>query len=76
MNSWSLYSYLDYEEAYFSLQYRKCKEIGIYLLSHLVDEHSKQLLHQLENYDYADEEHRARDDKLLWDVKVWLMVND
>ncbi len=50
VNSWSLYSYYDYEEAYFHMRYYKCVEIGLYLLSRLTDKQSKKLLKRLKKY--------------------------
>ena len=75
MNCWSKYSYYDYEEAYFKLQYYKCKEIGIYILSKQKDEYSKKLLKKLEKFEYDWLHPDTKDAKLLWDIKVWLMVN-
>jgi len=75
MSCWSKYSYYDYEEAYFHMQYYKCKEIGMYLLANLEDKHSKKLLKQLKAFDHEWEAVSAEDIKLLWDIKVWLMVN-
>ena len=64
MNCWSKYSYYDYEEAYFKMQYYKCKEIGIYLLE------------KLKKFEYDWLHQDTKDAQLLWDIKVWLMVND
>jgi len=47
-----LYSYHDYEEAYYHMQYYKCKEIGLYLLAKLKDKRSKQLLKKLQKFEY------------------------
>ncbi len=48
-----LYSYYDYEEAYFHGRAYDCKKIGLYLLGKLKDDRSKKLYKQLESIEYA-----------------------
>ena len=75
MNIWQVYSYYDYENAYYRAQYYKCKEIGLYLLSQLKDDRAKELYKQLEQFEYDWLHPTAKDAKLLLDIKIWLMVN-
>lgn len=73
------YSFADYEYAYYHLQWYRCKEIGLYLLSILKDKRAKKLKKQLSRIEYQWDlpqkklEHIA---KVLLDVKIWLMVNE
>ena len=65
-----LYSYYDYEEAYYHMQWNLCITIGTYLLPYINNNRAKQLLKQLS---------KAKIDskiltKLLLDVKIWLMI--
>lgn len=76
MNAWWIYSYHDYEEAYYHMQYYKCKEIGIYLLNRIPGKRSKELLSKLEKFEYDWLHPDTKDAQLLWDIKVWLMVNN
>ena len=75
MNFFNLYSYHDYEEAYYKGQFVNCKKIGLYLLSKLSDKRSKQLYRQLENFEYKWETFGKAEQDLLSQVKIWLMVN-
>ena len=75
MNCISKYSYEDYEEAYCHLQYHKCKEIGIYILSKQKDKYSKKLLKKLKKFECDLLHQDTKNDKLLWEIKAWLMVN-
>ena len=70
-----LYSYYDYEEAYYNCDVYACKEIGCYLLSQMKDERSRDLYNKLNiiKYVYGDKDPEVA--KLLSDVKCWLMVN-
>lgn len=70
-----LYNYYDYEEAYFHMQYYKCKEIGLYLLAKLKDDRAKELYKKLKQFEYDWMTFDKEDADLLWDIKVWLMVN-
>ncbi len=73
-----LYSYYDYEEAYYHLQWYKCKEVGCYLLLLLKDKYAKKLYKQLVKLNWAwdlPQKEQERIAKLLLDVKIWLMVN-
>ena len=72
------YTYNDYEEAYYKQQWYKCKEIGIELLSKLEDDNAKVLLKKLKKMEYSwdlSQEEKIKIDKILFDVKVWLMIN-
>ena len=69
------FSYEDYEEAYCHLQYHKCKEIGVYILSKQKDKYSKKLLKKLKKFDYDLLHQDTKNDRLLWEIKAWLMVN-
>ena len=76
MNTWWIYSYHDYEEAYYHMQYYKYKEIGIYLLNRIPGKRSKELLRKLKKFEYDWLHPDTKGAQLLWDVKVWLMVNN
>jgi hypothetical protein len=68
-----LYSYHDYEEAYFHGRAYDCKKIGLYLLGKLKDDRSKKLYKQLESVEYAWDLPRKKLDKLaevLLNVKI------
>ena len=71
-----LYNYFDYEEAYFHMRYYDCKKIGLYLLAKLKDKRAKELYKRLLKFEYDWMTFDKTDADLLWDVKVWLMVND
>ena len=71
-----LYNYHDYEEAYFHMQYYKCKEIGLYLLLKLNDSRAKELYKKLEKFEYNWMTFNGKDADLLCQVKIWLMVNE
>lgn len=75
MNCWSIFTYYDYEEAYYHLQYYKCKEIGIYILSKQSDRYSRELLEGLKKINCDWDCISKKDLELLWEIKVWLMVN-
>jgi len=47
-----LYSYHDYEEAYYHLRYYECKKIGLYLLPKIKGKYSQQLYTRLEKFEY------------------------
>jgi len=66
------YTYYDYEMAYFHMQYNKCKDIGLYLLSRLKDKKSKELLEKLKKYKYQWD--KPQEATLLEEVKIWLYV--
>ena len=73
-----LYSYHDYEEAYYRGQYGKCKTIGLYLLSLINNEHARKLYRNLS--DLITDRELTNIEKEYWaevlfDVKVWIMVN-
>lgn len=73
----NLYSYYDYEEALYHMQYYKCIEIGKKLLPTLKDKTSKRLYKKLLKVTYRwdlPKEEMNNLMKLLWDIKVWLMV--
>ena len=67
-----LYTYSDYEDAYYHMRYYDCKKIGLYLLSFNSDDKSKELYDKLSSYEYKLEN---QDSGILFDVKIWLMVN-
>ena len=46
-----IYSKKDYEEAYYSCNVLLCKEIGMFLLSKLKDNKSKELIKELNKID-------------------------
>ena len=73
MNSWWIYTYHDYEEAYYHMQYYKCKEIGLYLLPRIPGKRSEELLKRLKVYNYQWD--KPDTSRLLEEVKIWLMVN-
>lgn len=70
-----LYSYEDYEEAYYHNQYGMCKEIGLYLLSSMYDDKSKKFYHKLNKAKLNYNNLSDREAELLSDVRLWLMVN-
>lgn len=75
---WFKYNYHDYEEAYFHLQYYKCLEIAQELIPGIPDEKlRKKLLKQIKGKKYSwdlPEEEMKELSRILWDIKVWLMV--
>lgn len=74
-----LYSFYDYEEAYYHMRYYDCKKIGLYLLSFIKNEKSKKLYNQLKQMEYSwdmPEREAKKLAQLLFDVKVWLMVHE
>lgn len=73
----NLYTFDDYENAYYNRDVDKCKEIGCYLLSSIKDEHAKKLLSKLKKITYSwnmSEKKLNELTKLLTDVKIYLMV--
>lgn len=77
-----LYSFYDYENAYYKCQVYRCKEIGCYLLKRLNNKKAKQLYKKLSNLEYKltwgeeDSKHNRYIAQLLLDVKIWLMVHN
>lgn len=47
-----MYSYYDYENCYYHMQYSKCIEIGKVLLSHIKDDKAKELVKELNKLNY------------------------
>ena len=77
-----LYSYADYEEAYYHGRIDKCKQIGCYLLERKNDKRSKELLKELSKLEYkcwyndnSSQEELNHQAKVLLEVKIWLMVS-
>ena len=75
MNAWWIYSYFDFEEAYYKTQYNRCKEIGLYLLGQLRDPKSKELYRQLQQFKHDWMHPSPEGTELLLEVKIWLMIN-
>lgn len=77
-----LYTFTDYEDAYYTENISNCKQIGCYLLSHLKSNDQKKtdnLLHQLSNlkWNWDDSlEKQIEVNQLLQEIKIWLMVWD
>ena len=69
------YTYNDYEEAYYGSRFNECKQIGIFLLSKLNDNRSKELLKELEKFEWDWLNITKKEYDLLTQVKCWLMVN-
>ena len=75
----TIYSYYDYEEAFYHMRYYDCIDIGKYLLKKLKDKTSKQLLKRLNKLEYRwnlSKEDMNTLVNTLWEIKVWLMVWD
>ena len=70
----SVYTYFDYEQAYFHGQYYKCKTIGLYLLSKIKNKKAEELYKRLLNFEYDWLHPTHEDDTLLNEIKIWLMV--
>ena len=73
-----IYSYYDYEYAYYHMQYYKLKDIGIYLLSFIHKGRARKLCEQLSKIEWKwdlDDETNKYLAKLYLDVKIWIMVN-
>lgn len=72
-----IYSYHDYEEAYYHMQYYKLREIGCYLLSFIHNDRARELSEKLSKvewrWDLSEEEHKYLA-QLYLDVKLWIMV--
>lgn len=68
-----LYTYHDYEEAYFHGRAYECKKVGLYLLSKLHDDYAKKLYKELKSVEYAWDLPQPKLDhlaKVLLDVKI------
>ena len=65
----NLYTYYNYEDAYYHMQYNKCIEIAKYLLPKIKNNPK---VRELEDklYDTYD----SIDNNLLGEIKIWLMV--
>ena len=73
-----LYSFYDYEQAYYKGQIARCKEIGCYLLKQINNKKAKQLYNKLSKVKYTWDVPKVEQKyiaKLLLDVKLWLMVH-
>ena len=73
-----LYSYHDYEEAYYRMQYYKLKDIGCYLLSFIKNDRAKELSKKLAKSNWAwdlPQKEREYLSQLYLDVKIWIMVH-
>jgi len=73
-----LYSFYDYENAYYKGQVYRCKEIGCYLLKYINNKRAKQLYNQLSKVEWSwdvPQEQQEYITKLLLDVKIWIMVH-
>jgi hypothetical protein len=74
-----IYSYSDYEYAYYHQQWSKCIEIGKYLLPFIHNDRANKLLKKLSKAYYAwniPEDESKELAQLLLDVKVWIMVHE
>lgn len=72
------YNYYDYEEAYYHMQWYKCKEIGLYLLPFINNDRARELEKELKEINYSwdlPQEELNHIQKVLFEVKVWIMVN-
>ena len=75
----NLYTYYDYEEAFYHMRYYDCISIAKQLLPKLKDKKSKQLLKRINKLEYRWDLPKEDMDILvntLWEIKVWLMVWD
>lgn len=73
-----LYSYNDYENAYYKSQVTACKEIGIYLLNKINNKQAKQLIEKLNNISYSYDLSKEELDYItdvLSEVKIILNIN-
>lgn len=74
-----IYSYSDYEYAYYHCQWYKCIEIGKYLLPLIHNDRARELLKQLQKASYSwdmPEEKAKEFAQVLLDVKIWIMVHE
>ena len=72
------FTVIDFNDAYYHLDYYNCIIIGRVLLSQLKDSRSRELLEELNNIEYswdASETVLKHLAKILDDVKIWLKVN-
>lgn len=74
-----LYSYSDYEDAYYHCRWDKCIEIGKYLLSFIHNDRAEKLLKKLSKAYYTwdmPKDESKKLSKLLLEVKLWIMVHE
>ena len=73
-----MFTYYDYEDAFYLGDYSKCKEIGIHILSSKRNKEAKELLSKLKQINYSwtsnDKEKQGVYD-ILVDVKKYLLAN-
>ena len=73
-----MYTYHDFELAYYSNRVYDCKEIGLYLLEKIHTKEAKNYHKKLEkvewDWDLTQKEHKEIAD-LLSEIKIYLMVN-
>ena len=73
----NMFTYYDYEDAFYLGDYGKCKEIGISLLSHKRSKEAKELLTKLRTIDYSwslDEKEKQKIYNILSEVKRYLLA--
>lgn len=73
-----LYTFADFEEAYFKNDVERCQIIGVYLLGRLSGDTAKELTKKLLNLHYKWDAHQDELQKvyqLLSEVKRWLQAN-
>lgn len=72
-----IYSFDDYERAYYGRRYEDCKTIGLYLLGYINNKKAKDLSLQLSNIDIhsQDEGEINYIKNLLSDVRLWIKVH-
>ena len=66
----TIFTYHDYEEAYYSVRYHDCKIIGLQLLSKLTDKRSKELYKKLEKFEFDWLNPDYKNSKLLLEIRV------
>ena len=69
-----MYTFHDYEEAYYHANYYDCQKIGLILLSSLTDKNSKRLYKKLLAIDIGSIDRKKLSD-ILVEVRIWLGVN-
>ena len=72
-----MYTFHDYEEAYYSGQYLECQTIGLKLLAALSDKNSKRLYKKLFKapIDCVTDKEKKKLADILLEVRIWLGVN-
>lgn len=73
-----MFTFSDFEKAYYECNILKIKEIGCFLLLRKTDNYSKELYHKLNNINWNWNSNKQKLDKItkiIDAVKIWLMLN-